>query len=182
MCLASALCIQQLRLVHPSPVHRSPLISIQDTEVFLHRSILREPARLTTKSFLERFLNPVIPAPTHLFLDEFASSVLDGFLDNELLILSLVYWYSDTHVPEPERSLETRRRLLQSLESSTEFYAMCDIICGLYNERVADPMTKDWFKAKLRQLLSHIDSCLGCYLLRLFNHSYLTAGCHTQTI
>lgn len=142
---------------------------------------MREPARLTTKSFVERFLNPGIPARTHLFLDEFASSVLDGFLDNELLILSFVYWYSDAHVPEPVHSLETRRRLLQSLESSTEFHAMCDIICELYNERVANPVTKDWFKAKLRQLLSHIDSCLGCCLLRLFNHGYFTAGCQTQT-
>lgn len=89
-------------------------------------------------------------------LDGFANSVQDQLSDEELLMLSLVYSHFDAFAQEP--SLETRHRLVQSIEHFDEFDALCDILCGIYNDRVSKQVTKVAFKAKLVGLLSYIES------------------------
>lgn len=89
-------------------------------------------------------------------LDEFANSVQGQLSDEELLMLSLVYWHFDAFAQEP--SLETRHRLVQSIEHFDEFDALCDILCDIYNNRVSKQVTKVAFKANLVGLLSYIES------------------------
>ncbi len=91
-----------------------------------------------------------------MLLDGFANSVQDELSDEDLLMLSLVYWHFDAFAPEP--SLETRHRLVQIFEDFDEFNAMCDILCGLYNDRVSEQVDEIAFMAELQGLLSYIES------------------------
>ncbi|KAL2859974.1 uncharacterized protein BJX67DRAFT_368385 [Aspergillus lucknowensis] len=63
--------------------------------VSLPRPILHEPARLTIKTFVGRSLNLHIVTPTHLLLDRFSNSIQNELSDEDLLMLSLVYWHFD---------------------------------------------------------------------------------------
>ncbi|KAL4994949.1 hypothetical protein BDV10DRAFT_188578 [Aspergillus recurvatus] len=140
-------------------------IDILEAEVSLSRHFLHDPARLTIKTFVGKSLNPYNITPIHLLLDEFANLVQIELSDKDLLMLSLVYWHFDASTHEP--SLETRHRFLQSCDDSDEFKAMCDVLCGLYNDRVREQVTEVFFMEELWGLMSDIESLFWCCLQRL---------------
>jgi len=126
------------------------------SQVFLHRSILHDPARLTVKIFIGRSFDYHDAESFDWFPGRFASSVVLGLFDDDLLMLSLVYWHFDAFAQEP--SSAARQRLLETLFDYSELHAMCAILCDLYNARAVEQMTGISFMAKLCGLLFHIDS------------------------
>ncbi|KAL2795481.1 hypothetical protein BJX66DRAFT_301716 [Aspergillus keveii] len=122
--------------------------------IFLHRSILHDPARLTVKTFVGRYFDYHDADPFEWFSGRFASSIVLGLSDDDLLMLSLVYWHFDASAQGP--SSAARQRLLETLFDYSELYDMCAILCDLYNARAAEQMTVIFFMAELCGLLSYI--------------------------
>jgi hypothetical protein len=135
---------------------------------FLHRSILHDLARLTVKTFVGRYFDYHDADPFDWFPGRFASSIALGLSDDDLLMLSLVYWHFVASAQEP--SSATRQRLLGTLFNYSELDAMCAILCDLYNARTVEQTTKISYMTKLCGLLFHIDS-----LFLLVTSVYVTA-------
>jgi hypothetical protein len=136
------------------------------------RFILRNPAKATLKVFLGRSLGSVVTL-AHLLLDTFAESMLHHLSDQALLMLALVTWHFDAtfdicqllsqlrrHTPdqvlmEASRILssEYHHLLVQSLECSEEFHAMCGVLYERYNELVDIEATRGVFANEIQRLL-----------------------------